>query len=165
MKPLKAQHIGLITGAVMIGASLLSFYVLKLPMESNFQFLVYFIFTAGIIWSLLTFHKSDAANKNFKDYFSEGFKTFVIVALLMAIFTYIFFSYNTGFRDAKIAENNRLILLEGNHLPNEIEENARQLKKLFMPIMVSSAVFRYLITGALISLVGAGFLSQKKTTA
>jgi hypothetical protein len=164
MKQLKAQYIGLITGGLMIAASLFSFYVLKLPVESNFQLAVYLIFSAGIVWSLINSFIFDADKKSFKDYFSVGFKTFVIVALLMAVYTYIFFSIHTDFRDAKIAENNQLILKEGNHLPQEIEENAKQLKKLFLPIMVSSAVFRYLIVGALVSAVGAGFLSNKKAS-
>ena len=162
MRQLKAQYIGLITGGLMIAASLFSFYVLKLPVESNFQLVVYLIFAAGIVWSLINSFSFDADKKSFKDYFSVGFKSFVIVALLMAIFTYVFFSIHTEFRDAKIAENNRLILAEGNHLPQEIEGNANQLKKLFLPIMVSSAVFRYLIVGALVSAIGAGFLSNKK---
>lgn len=162
MKQLKAQHIGLITGGLMIVASLVSFYLLKLPVESNFQLMVYLIFSAGIVWSLLNSFTYDADKKSFKDYFAVGFKTFVIVALLMAVFTYVFFSIHTDFRDAKIAENNKLILAEGNHLPQEIEENSKQLKKLFLPIMVSSAVFRYLIVGALVSAVSAGFLSNKK---
>ena len=148
----------------MIAASLFSFYVLHLPVESNFQLVVYFIFLAGVVWGLVAHYKTDTENKTFKDYFSAGFKVFVVVAFLMAIFTFIFFSFHTDFRDAKIADNNRLILAEGNHLPQEIEENARQLKKLFMPIMVSSAMFRYLIIGAVVSLVGAGFLSRKKIT-
>jgi hypothetical protein len=162
MKTLKPQYIGLITGAVMILASLFGFYILKLPVESNFQLLVYALFTGGVVWSMLNFYSSDVADKKFKDYFSTGFKTFVIVALLMAVFAYIFFSIHTEFRDAKIAENNKLILAEGNHLPKEIEENSNRLRQIFLPIMVSSAVFRYLIIGALVSLVGAGFLSQKK---
>lgn len=162
MKQLKTQYIGLITGALMIAASLVSFYVLKLPVESNFQLVVYLIFSAGIVWSLLNSFMYDAGKISFKDYFTVGFKTFVIVALLMAVFTYIFFSIHTDFRDAKIAENNQLILAQGNHLPQEIEENSKQLKKLFLPIMVSTAVFRYLIIGALVSAVAAGFISNKK---
>lgn len=162
MTQLKPQHIGLITTALMIAALLLAFYVLKLPIESNFQLLVYLIFTGGITLSLFNHYRSNAANKNFKDYFSAGFKTFVIVALLMAVFSFVFFSINTDFRDAKIAENNKLILAEGNHLPHEIEENAKQLKRLFMPIMVSSAMFRYLIIGALVTAIGGAFLSSRK---
>ena len=161
MKTLKVQYIGLITATVMIVMSLLAFYVLQLPVESNFQWLIYLIFVAGIVWSLLSLFKSNVEAKSFKDYFSVGFKTFVIVAFLMALFTYIFFTININFRDAKIIENNRLLVAEGNHLPKEIEENAKQLKKLFMPIMISSAMFRYLIIGALVSVIGAGFLSIK----
>jgi cbb3-type cytochrome oxidase subunit 3 len=160
MRALKPLHIGLITAGLMIAASLFAFYSLKLPVESNFQFIVYAIFTIGVLWSIFSYHKKETSSKKFKDYFSTGFKTFVIVALLMAVFAYIFFSFNTAFRDAKIEENNKLIIAEGNHLPREIEENAKQLKQLFMPIMVSSAMFRYLIIGALISLAGAGFLSR-----
>lgn len=161
MKNLKVQYIGLLTSVLMIAASLFSFYVVHLPVESNFQFVVYSIFIAGIVWSLLQLFKSDNEAKSFKDYFSAGFKTFVVVAFLMAIFTYIFFSINISFRDTKIIENNKLILAEGNHLPREIEENSQQLKKLFMPIMISSAIFRYLIIGALVSVIGAGFLSRQ----
>ena len=162
MKQLKAQYIGFIAGILMIAASLLSYYVLKLPIESNFQLLIYLIFTACILWNLYNHFTSNAVNKSFKDYFSIGFKTFVIIAFLMAVFTYIFFSYNTAFRDDKIAENSRLLLLEGNHLPKEIEANTQQLKKLFMPIMISSAMFRYLIIGAIVTAITGGFLSTRK---
>jgi cobalamin synthase len=163
MKQLKVQYIGLIAAIAMIAASLLSFYVLKLPIESNFQLLIYLIFTSAIVWNLYNHFTSEAANKSFKDYFSIGFKTFVIIAFLMAVFTYIFFSYNTTFRDDKIAENSRLLLLQGDHLPKEIEENTQQLKKLFMPIMISSAMFRYLIIGAIVTAITGGYLSTRKT--
>lgn len=162
MKQIKSTYIGLIAGLVMIAASLIAYYSLKLPIESNFQFVIYLIFTSSITWALYQHFKSETGNKGFKDYFSIGFKTFVVIALLMAIFTYVFFSFNTGFRDDKIAENAKLLLAEGDHLPNEIEENTKQLKKLFMPIMISSAMFRYLIIGALITAVGGGYLSTRK---
>ena len=145
----------------MIIVSVFSLFVLKNPVESSFQFIVYSIFCAGIVWSLLSYSKTVAGKKAFKDYFSTGFKTFIVVALLMAVFTYIYFSFDTAFRDSKIAENSRMLILEGNHLPNEIDENTRQLKKMFMPLMISSAVFRYVILGALITVIGSGFLSKK----
>lgn len=165
MTKIKGQYIGLLTGLLMIAGSLLSFYVLKLPIESNFQLVIYSIFTGGIIWSLFNHFKSSVTNISFKDYFSVGFKTFVISTLLMALFTFIFFSFNTAFRDEKIAANSKLLLEEGNHLPKEIEENAKQLKKIFMLLMISSAVFRYLIVGAIVTAIGAGFLSQKSKEA
>lgn len=161
MKKLKPLHIGLLTGSLMIAASLLAFYVLNLPIESNFQFIVYGLFTAGIILSMHVHYVNFITENKFSKLFNIGFKTFVIIAFLMAVFAFIFFSINTGFRDAKIAENNALILAEGNHLPSEMDENTKQLKKLYLPIMVSSAMFRYLILGAIISIISAGFYSRK----
>ena len=161
MKQTTSLQTGLITAGVMILTSLFSLYILKNPLESYFQIIIYIIFAAGILWSLTSFSRTAADNKSFNNYFSAGFKTFVVISLLMAVFAYIYFSLNTTFRDNKIAENSRLLLLEGNHLPAEIEDNARQLKKMFIPMMLSAAIFRYLILGAIITLVAAFFFSSK----
>lgn len=161
MKYITPTQKGLIVGALMIIASVFSLYGLKNPVESYFQIIVYGMFSVGIVWTLISYSKITVDKKSFKDYFSTGFKTFVVVTLMMALFTYIYFNANTEFRDTKIAENSRLLLLEGNHLPNEIEANSKQLRKMFMPLMISSAVFRYLISGALVTVITAGFLSSK----
>ena len=146
---------------LMILASLFSLYVLKNPVESDFQFIVYSIFCFGIVWSLVSYFRTDNDKKTFTNYFSIGFKTFIVVSLLMAVFAYIYFSNHLEFKNTKIAENSKLLLQQGNHLPKEIEDNAVQLKKMFMPMMISAAIFRYLILGALITAIVAGFLSSK----
>lgn len=156
-------YVGLITGVGMILASLLSWQVLKLPIENNFQLLVYAIMTGGIIFCLFRYNQMEQDKRSFKDFFGIGFRVFVVIALLMAFFTFIYFSIHTEFRDEKIAENTKLILQEGNHLRNEVAENEQQLKKMFMPIMISSAVFRYLIIGAIVTAITSGFLSQQKS--
>lgn len=161
MKQLSPAQKGLVTGALMVLANVFSLYVLKIPVESNFQLVIYALFTGGIVWSLLSYSKMADGQKTFKNYFNIGFKTFIVVTLVMVTFTYIYLSYNTGFRDEKIVENNRLLIEQGNHLPNEIEDNSRKLKKMFMPLMISSAVFRYLILGALVTAITAGFLNRK----
>ncbi len=155
---------GLITGALMIIASLFSSEILKNPVESYFQFIIYSLFTGGILWSLIAHCKKNGNTISFKDYFSIGFKTFIVVTLLMAGFAYIYFSYHTEFRDSKIAENSQLLVKQGDHLQKEIEENANQLKKMFLPLMISSAVFRYLILGALITAITGGYLSKNYNT-
>ncbi|MFZ4058749.1 MAG: DUF4199 domain-containing protein [Ferruginibacter sp.] len=162
MNAIKPAYKGLITGLLMIAATLFSYFILKNPIESNFQLLVYGIFTAGIIWSLIAHFNTDKLDYSFKAFFNIGFKTFIVVTLLMAIFTWIYFYYQPAFRDAKIAENSKLIVQQGDHTLQEIKQNEQKLKDIFLPMMVSGAVFRYLIIGALISAVGAGFLSKKK---
>jgi len=164
MKQTTPTQKGLITGALMIIASLISSEILKNPLESYFQFIIYFLFTGGILWSLIAQTKKNGNTISFKDYFSIGFKTFIVVTLLMAGFAYIYFSFHTEFRDNKIAENSQLLLLQGDHLPKEIEENANQLKKMFLPQIISSAVFSYLILGALITAITGGYLSKNYNT-
>ena len=164
MKQTTPAQKGLLTGSLMILASVFSLYVLKNPVESNFQMLVYCIFCFGIVWSLVSYFRSDNDKKGFGNFFSIGFKTFVVVALLMAAFTWLYFSLHPEFRDSKIAENGRLLLLQGNHMPKEIDDYSAQLKKIFIPMMISYAIFGYLILGALITVIAAAFLSRKKLT-
>lgn len=161
LKDLTATKKGLLTGIVMIGLSLFLYYVLKWPLNQKDQYVLFCVYIAGIGWSLLSYKHSSAEDKTFKNYFSTGFKTFIVVTLLFVLFTFIFFTFNTAYRDAGIAENNALLLKEGNHTPAEIESNAKQLKQIFMPVMVGITTFKYLIIGALVTAVASAFLSRK----
>ena len=162
MKNITARTKGLITGILMIALALFFFYGLKQPFESNYQYIIYTVYSAGIIWCLSDFKKTAPADIKFKDYFSAGFKMFVIVTLLMALFVLVFFYLNPGIRDVKFAENSKLLLAEGNHTPAEIEKNANEMKRIFIPMMMGITTFAYLFLGALITAITAAFLSQKK---
>jgi hypothetical protein len=158
---LNATKKGLVTGLVMIGLALFFYYVLKLPVNEKDQYALFTVYVAGIAWSLFSYRQTPG-DKNFKSYFSTGFKTFIVVTLLMVLYTFIFFKFNTAYRDAGIAENNKLLMKEGNHTAAEIESHASQLKQIFMPVMVGIATFKYLILGALVTAIGSGFLSRKQ---
>lgn len=161
-KHLNPTRIGLITGLVLIILSLFFYYILMLPVNEKDQYALYAIYTAGILWSLFLYRKTSTEDKSFKSYCSTGFKTFIVVAFLMVLYTFIFFKFNTSYRDAGIAQNNALLLKQGNHTVAEIESNAKQLKQIFMPVMLGITTFKYLILGALVTVTGAGFLSRKK---
>ena len=101
-------------------------------------------------------------NSKFKDFFSAGFKMFVIVTLIMVFFVLIFFYLNPQITDTRLAENNKLLLSEGNYTPAEIDKNANQMKRIFIPMMLGITTFMYLFLGALITAITAAFLSSKK---
>lgn len=161
LQPINPTKKGLVTGLLMILVSLFFFYVLKMPVNQKEQYVLFLVYIAGIAWSLLAYKKSTTEEKNFKSYFSAGFKTFIVATLLMVLYTFIFFKFNTAYREAGIAENNAMLLKEGNHTPAEIESNANQLRQIFMPVMIGITTFKYLILGALATAVAAGFLSRK----
>jgi cobalamin synthase len=158
---INATRIGLITAAVMILASLFFYYVLKLPVNSNSQFIVWAIYVAGVIVSLLYFQKNSDEPKTLKNYFSQAFKCFIVITLLMAIYTFIFYKLNPQILETALTENNKLILAEGNRTPMEIAENEKKLRDIYIPMMLAVHTVKNLILGALTGIIGAAFLSNK----
>jgi hypothetical protein len=163
MKNINATYKGLIAGILMIGLSVLFFYGLKYPVTGNNQVVILLVYVVAIIWSLFSLKKrSQPIQLKFKDYFSEGFKTFVVVTLLMVVFTYIFYKLNPQILEDGIKDNNALLLKQGDHTPNEIADNAKKMRDIFLPMMTAINTIKYLVIGALVTVIGAGFLSQKK---
>jgi Protein of unknown function (DUF4199) len=162
MANISARNKGIITGFVMIGIWLLLFYGLHKPVIGTTEYYIYVIYIAGITWSLFNYKKTAVGDEKFKDYFSVGFRTFIIVVLMMAIFAFIFYKFNVQLRDGPIAENSQLLLKQGNKTPAEIEANAALLRKIYLPMMTGITTFKYLLIGATIAAVVSGFLSRKK---
>lgn len=163
MANISATYKGLVAGALMVITCIIGYFVLHIPYNSKEQFVVFAIYTAAIIWALTDFNKTATGQKKFKDYFQVGFKTFMVITLVMVVYCFVFYSFNTEIRDAWITNNNQLLLKEGNHMPAEIEANGKQMKKMFLPLMAGINLFKYLIIGVLITVITAGVMvSQKK---
>jgi len=162
MNRLNATRKGLIVGCLIIVLQLFFFYVLKQQTNSRYQFIVYAVFAASILWSVLSFAKSATATAKLSEYFSTGFKTFIAITLLIVLYTFIFYSIHTEIRDAEMALNNKLLQQEGNHTSMEIEANAKQLKSIFMPMMLGITTFLYLLLGSVITLLSSIVIIQLK---
>jgi membrane protease YdiL (CAAX protease family) len=158
---ISAAYKGVITGVVMIATALVAYLLLKLPVNQKEQYVLYAVFTAGIVWSLMAEKKNNTI-VSFKDHFEIGFRTFLIATLLMVIFTFIYFKFDTSYIDNLIKENNALLVAEKQRTPIEIEDNAKNIKKMFLPSLLIAATFKYLIVGAIVTAVGASFISQQK---
>lgn len=160
---LKSTYKGLITGTLMVLLSLFFFYRMHFEPTGPNQMWVIILFIAGVIWSLLDFHHSPlAVGAKFKDYFSQGFKTFIIVTLLMVLYTGIFYKLNPGILEAVIVKNEAMILKMGDKTPAEISENSSKLRSIFMPMTISLTTVTYLIFGAITTLIGSLFLKNAR---
>lgn len=146
----------------MIILALFFFYGLKQQPDSEYQYIIYSVYSIGIIWSITAFSKTAGNETKFKEYFSAGFKTFIVITLLMVVFTGIFFKINPGILESKIELNNKLAVQEGNHTPAEIEANANQMRSIFIPMMLTITTFMYLFLGALVSAITSGVIMQMK---
>jgi Protein of unknown function (DUF4199) len=162
MKNISAKNIGLITGGIMVLLSLILFYQFKFSDTGAVKIICYSIFSVGIIVTLFNFKHHGSGEKTFKDYFSEGFKMFVVVVLIMAVFTFVFYKLNPQIFENILAEINKYNAADINKTAIDVEENSNKLRRAFMPMTVATNTIMYLIIGALVTVCGAGFLSQKK---
>lgn len=162
MRMLNATQKGLITGIAIIAVMFGLFYKLNMQPNSNLLYIVFFIFTAGIIWSTLSFSRSADDQTKLSAYFSNGFKTFIVVTLFMVIYTFIFYKLNPGVIDAQVALNSQLMAEQHTHTQQEIDANAAQMKKIFMPMMLFSVTIVYLLLGSIITLLSSVIIKQLK---
>ena len=162
MRTLNATKIGVITGVCLILLQLFFFIVIKLPVESPAKYFIYFIYAAGITWSLVYFNKSLTETAGIKDFFATGFKTFIVATLFMVIYTFIFYKLHPEISQAVITNNSQQLKLQGNHTPKEIADNAVQLKNIFIPMMLSITTLLYLFFGAIITLLISVIILQTK---
>ncbi len=161
MKNISAKYIGLITGGLMVLTSLIMFYQFHFPDTGTVNYVRFTIYTIGIIFTLLIYNGNNVDQKKMKDYFSEGFKTFVIVVLIMALFTIVFYKLNPQIFESKLLLINKYNALDTSKTPAEVIENGNKLKSVFLPMTVATTTILYLVIGTLVSLIGAGFLSQQ----
>lgn len=143
----------------MIATCLVMFYGLHKSLQGRNEYIVFALYIAGIGWCLADYHRQPNSKK-FKDYFSAGFKTFIVACLMMVVFVYIFNKLNPQIRDAMIAENNKLVTEVGSRTPAEVQANAEKIKELYLPFTLLATILKYLFLGALVTLVGSGFLSS-----
>lgn len=162
MNNLNATKKGLLTGLVMIACSIAIFFV-KGNFQNSLQYITYCLYVAGILWTLISFKKNDSGAARFKDYFSQGFKCFVVVTLLMVIFTFVFLLLNPGMKEQMAVLMREEMLKTKTLTLTQIEENINSAKKAFVPALVMSAVFGYLLIGAVFTAIAAAFLSQKRS--
>ncbi len=159
MNQLSATTKGIIIALLLIVTSLLSYYVFDLPDNGNSQYLLLSLFIVGVIWVIISTKNSAIT---FTDYFTEGFKAFIVVALLMTVYTFVFQKLNPQILENGIKENNELILKQGNKTLAEIKENAEKLRNIFMPMMLMITALKFLFLGCMISAIMGGIYSQKK---
>lgn len=157
---LTATYKGLVTGILMVIASVISFYGMHLPVKGNTHYVVLGIFVIGLLWSLVSFKFSSNQTRTIKEYFSEGFKTFIVATLFMVVYTIVFYKLNPQIMETMLAENEILAKNTGNYTEMDIQNNTQKLRNIFMPMTIAITCITHLILGSIISLLGGAVLSQ-----
>ncbi len=128
----------------------------------RWQYLVYIIYALGIAWTVIDYRRSPAFTGTFGSIFGQGFKCFIVVSLLIAIFYGIF-----NYQHPEFAEETSLVfkeqLIKGKQkTPPEIETEVATFKKQYTLKLVSGAIFGYLIIGAGVTAAVSALLTKRK---
>ncbi|MEO6489474.1 MAG: DUF4199 domain-containing protein [Ferruginibacter sp.] len=160
MKHISATIKGSITGTVMVVISILIFYY-KGNFENKFQYMTYLTYIVGILWTLIDYKHKEPGPKTFKNYFSQGFKCFIVVTFMMVAFTWIFLQLNPSFKEQMAIQSRAEFEKAGNYTPAEIDSMIARSKQYYVTMLTSIAIFGYLVIGSLVTVISSAFLSQR----
>jgi hypothetical protein len=153
---------GILFSLLIITASCFTFYVLNWSEKGNIQFINIGIFLFGLVWTVISSNK-ELPDSSVKMLFNEGFKYFMLVTLVLSVFTLIFYRLNPQILEQVLKENELIIQKMGNKTPEEIKENNTKIADIFMPMMIMFTVIRYLLLGSISTLCMAFFIQMRKS--
>jgi hypothetical protein len=152
---------GFITAFVMI-ALVLGIYYSKRTPETNLQYLIYIIYALGIAWTLIAYRQSSFFTGKFADAFGQGFRCFIVVTLLMVLFTGIFSKMHPEFAEETSIAYREQLVQQNDKTPAEIEKEVSDFKKQYTLKLISGSIFGYLILGAAVTATVAALLTRRK---
>ena len=153
---------GLITAAAMVGLMLIIFYTHKTP-DDKFDYLRILLYAAGIIWTLIEYFMFVNGTAKFSELFGQGFRCFIVVTLVMALFSGIFSATHPEFaeQDSKVYRE-YLELEVKDKTPAEKDEMAAVEKKQYTTKLVFSSIFGYLVLGSIITAAGSAIIVLRR---
>lgn len=161
LQNLNATAKGLLTGAAMISISLVIFYSGQ-PFDSPLQYLIYAVYAGGIIWTIYGFSRSEQNTNKFPGFFLQGFKCFIVITLLMVMFTFVFNKLHPEFKEDMVKAYRNELVKKGNSTPAEILKNIEQAKDYYLTMLISGAIFGYLLIGAVITAATSLLFMKRK---
>lgn len=148
----------LITAAAMMATALFIDYRMKSE-PGNWQYLAYLIYAAGIGWTMIPHARANQFELRFGQLFTSGFRCFILVTLLMVAFTFAFLRFRPEIKQQAMESYRNEMTQQPDLTPAEAEKNLNGAIKYFDIMMLSMAIFGYLSTGALFTLLVALFIT------
>jgi hypothetical protein len=157
-KKIHPALIGSISAALMI-AALLAGYYQAITKGEIAQLIAYGFYALGIGVTLLL---HGGPQKGFGGNFSVGFRCFIVVTLIMVLFTYVFNSLHPETAQQAAALYRESLQQAKNRTPEEIEKEVKLFIEGFATMVVSRSIFGYLIFGSLVTAVGSVLQTIRK---
>ena len=113
------------------------------------------------MWAIVDYRKSESYTGKFGDLFSQGFRCFIVVTLVMVAFIAIFLKSQPRFKEEGAKAYREFLIKDKNRSKVEIETEVEKYKDQFNTGFVSASIFGYLIIGALVTAVTSALLTRR----
>jgi hypothetical protein len=140
-------------------AALLAGYSQPIENAATAQLLAYGFYTAAVVATLLV-HGSPA--KGFGGNFSTGFRCFIVITLVMVLFTYLFNALHPETAQQAAVQLKESLQKANNRTPDEIERDVNLFREGFATMVVSRSIFGYLMFGAITTAIGSFLQTLRK---
>lgn len=117
-------------------------------------------FYALSTWYLLFFNRKES--QAFKDFFQIGFRHFILVTLLMALFSYLFIQLHPNLVEDSAIQLRTTLQNTNNRTPTEIERDVKLFIEGYPTAMVSRTIFGYLVVGSMVTAISSFLLTLQK---
>lgn len=162
MKKITPLYKGLITGIALLAISLF-FYLVQPSVNSAIQSaIIYGVYAAGILWTLIDYARSEAYTGKFGDLFGQGFRCFIVVTLIMVVFIGFYFKLHPEFAEESASAYRKYLIEDKNTLPADINTKVAEHKKQFNTVVVSGSILGYLISGVVFTVGGAALILLRR---
>lgn len=111
-------------------------------------------------WYLLFFNRKES--QAFKDFFQIGFRHFILVTLLMALFSYLFIQLHPNLVEDSAIQLRKTLQNTNNRTPAEIERDVKLFIEGYPSAMVSRTIFGYLVVGSMVTAISSFLLTLQK---
>jgi hypothetical protein len=111
-------------------------------------------------WYLLFFNRKES--QAFKDFFQIGFRHFILVTLLMALFSYLFIQLHPNLVEDSAIQLRKTLQNTNNRTPTEIERDVKLFIEGYPTTMVSRTIFGYLVVGSMVTAISSFLLTLQK---
>ena len=157
---------GIITGLLMVAIGLaLAFQDEKEGTAPAWQYAGTVVYALGIVWSVVAYAAKNKDSR-FGELFQQGFRCFIVATLILAVYTFAYWKANPQQIDKIIeASKQERIQTAQDRTPAEIDQEAQQTRKYFIPFNISGMIFSNLLIGAVVTMATAGSLSLRNKNA
>ncbi|MBM3412767.1 MAG: DUF4199 domain-containing protein [Bacteroidetes bacterium] len=126
---------------------------------TNTQLIIYGFYGLST-WFLLFFNRKGL--KSFSEFFQVGFKHFVLITLLMTLFSYVFIQLHPDLIEASAVQFKSALQQTNSRTPTEIEREVKLYTEGYPTMLVSRTIFGYLIVGSLMTAISSFLLTFQK---